>query len=104
MDVRQAINLAKSYIREVYADEGLTDLGLEETEYDDARGEWLITLGFFRPWNNPRTATAAQSALEAMGYPLGAADPRRRTYKIITISNDGTILAMKNRQATDAGG
>jgi hypothetical protein len=102
MDVRQAIAQAKAYLREVYADEGLTDLGLEETDFDETRGEWLITLGFFRPWNNPRAA--AQSALDAIGYPLGAADPRRRTYKVVTISKDGTIRAMKNRQATDAGG
>jgi hypothetical protein len=102
MDVREAIALAKNDLRDVYAEEGLSDLGLEETEYDDANREWLITLGFFRPWNSPRTAV--QSAVEAMAYPYGAADPRRRTYKIIRASEAGAVVAMKNRQATDASG
>jgi hypothetical protein len=50
-----AIKIAKDYVNEVFADEHVTNLGLDETEYDPATGRWYITVGFSRPWNTPRT-------------------------------------------------
>jgi len=96
VDVREAIAAAKKYISEVYADEDVSNLGLEETEHDEARGRWVITLGFSRPWNTPRSR--AQEVLEN----LGAVSPLKRSYKIITISDNGDIISMKNRPRSDA--
>ena len=91
MDVKQAIAAAKQYINEVYASEQVTNLGLEEVEHPQAAGNWVITLGFSRPWNTPRTR--AQEVLEN----LGAVSSLKRSYKVITMSDDGTVLSMKNR-------
>lgn len=92
MDVKDAIRVAKDYVNEVLTDEQVTNLGLEETEFDPASGCWSITLGFSRPWNTPRTR--AQEVLEN----LGAVSSLRRSYKVITISHEGEVLSMKNRR------
>ena len=95
MDVKTAIATAKSYVQDVYTEERVTNLGLEEVQYDDLRGQWAITLGFSRPWNSPRTR--AQEILEG----LGGVSALKRCYKIITVANDGTVVAMKNRATED---
>ena len=65
MDVKEAIAAAKKYVAEVYSDEHVTNLGLEEVEHAVATGNWVVTLSFFRPWNTPRTR--AQEVLENLG-------------------------------------
>ena len=96
MDVKDAIKLAKDYVSEVFAEEQVTNLGLDETEYDPAAGRWYITVGFSRPWNTPRTR--AQEILENMG----AVSSLRRSYKVIVISDDGKVLSMKKRSKVEA--
>jgi len=91
MEVKEAIKRAKDYVTEVYAEEQVTNIGLDETEYDSTTGRWYITVGFSRPWNTPRTK--AQELLEHMG----AVTSYRRSYKVIVMSDDGKVLSMKNR-------
>lgn len=91
MDAKEAIATAKRYVSEVYSDEHVTNLGLEEIEHLPAEGHWIITVGFSRPWNTARTR--AQEVLEN----LGAVSALRRSYKVITVSDDGSVLSMKNR-------
>ena len=96
MEVKEAIAAAKRYISEIYADEQVTNFGLEEIEHPNSAGNWIITVAFSRPWNTPRTR--AQEVLEN----LGAVSPLKRSYKIITITEDGTVLSMRNREKIDA--
>jgi hypothetical protein len=96
MDAKEAIAAAKTYVNEVYADEHVTNLGLEEVEHIPAAGSWAITLAFSRPWNTPRTR--AQEILEN----LGGVSSLKRSYKVVTIADDGTVLSMKNRTRVDA--
>jgi hypothetical protein len=96
MDVKEAIAAAKTYINEIYADEQVTNLGLEEIEHPAEDSNWIITLAFSRPWNTPRTR--AQEVLEN----LGAVSALKRSYKVITMDKDGTIISMKNRERADA--
>jgi len=96
MDVKEAIAAAKTYIQDIYADEHVTNLGLEEVEHLQQAGQWHVTLGFSRPWNTPRTR--AQEVLEN----LGALSAMRRSYKVVTVTDDGTILSMKDRPRLDA--
>lgn len=95
MDVLEAIRIAKNYVSSILVDEHVTNLGVEETEVDSHSGGWLITLGFSRPWNTPRTR--AQEVLEN----LGAVSGLRRSYKVLTVSPDGQVLSMKNRTRAD---
>jgi hypothetical protein len=96
MDVKEAIAAAKKYVNEVYADEQVTNLGLEEVEHSPGAGSWEITLAFSRPWNTPRTR--AQEILEN----LGGVSSLKTSYKVITIADDGTVLSMKNRPKAEA--
>ncbi|WP_375460302.1 hypothetical protein [uncultured Enterovirga sp.] len=95
MDVKEAISTAKSYVKDVFSeDEPISNLGLEEVEFDHRREEWKITLGFSRPWSTPRTR--AREIFEGMG---GTITPHKRVQKVLTVSDsDGRVLAMKNRE------
>jgi hypothetical protein len=95
MDEKEAVAAAKRFVSDIYAGEQVTNLGLEEIEHIVSGGNWVVTLGFSRPWNTPRTR--AQEVLEN----LGAVSSLRRSFKVITIAEDGTILSMKNRAKED---
>jgi hypothetical protein len=91
MDVKEAVALARRYLQEVFAEEKIVNLGLEEIEYDDAQHLWSITLGFSRPWDN-----TAQGAIAAA---LGT--PKQREYKVVKIDDkDKRGIAIKNREPT----
>jgi len=82
MEVKSAVTIAKGHIEELFGDEGLLDMGLEEVELDD-EGIWRITIGFSRPWNRN------------VGTILGHENPR--SYKIITLlDSDGRVLSVKD--------
>ena len=89
MDVKEAVALARLYLQEVFAEEKIENLGLEEVEYDDIQHLWSITLGFSRPWDN--------SDRGAVATMLGT--PKKREYKIVKIDGkDKKAIAIKNRE------
>jgi hypothetical protein len=96
MDAKEAIAAAKAYVNEVYADEQISNVGLEEIEHVSTSGDWVVTLSFSRAWNTPRTR--AQEVLEN----LGAVSSLKRSHKVITMAADGMILSMKDRIRADA--
>lgn len=49
MDAKEATQIAVRYVAELFANEAIGDLGLEEVEYDGNAGEWAVTVGFSRP-------------------------------------------------------
>lgn len=90
MEVKEAVALAKQYIREVFAEEPMIDLGLEEVEFDDSSGAWLITFGFSRPWDDIKTP----NPFAAIG-----GFKKKRDYKIVRISDqDKKRISVKNRE------
>jgi hypothetical protein len=95
MDVRDAIKAAKDYVANVYADERVMNIGLEETEFDEATGTWSITIGFSRPWN------ALQSTRSALLESLGANPPVRRSYKVVHVNSAGQAVSMSHRKMAE---
>jgi hypothetical protein len=88
MDVKEAVAAAKKYVGELFAQEGISNLGLEEVEFDDEAKEWRVTVGFSRPWDSVSTLFATVQQLS---------NPRR-AYKIVRISDStGAALSVKNR-------
>lgn len=75
------VALAKQHIRDLFAGEGIRDLGLEEVEYDNDERMWRVTIVFSRPWDEPKG-------------PLGqfAGVKKAREYKDVRIADltDGT--------------
>jgi hypothetical protein len=93
MEVREAVAEAKKYVQELFAQESISNLGLEEVEFDEAAGAWSITVGFSRPWETP------QNALAVLARQLQPP----RAYKIVRI-HDKTrqLISVKNREPTHA--
>jgi hypothetical protein len=89
MDVKQAVDLAKQHVADLFATEGLFNLGLEEVEYDDARDLWRITVGFSRTWDQQGSVASLLA-------------PTKRTYKVVTIDKTGKVISVKNRETADA--
>jgi len=91
MDVKEAIRLAKSHLQEIFAEERIQNLGLEEVEYDDNNKIWSITLGFSRPWD-----TGPDSIATALHF------NRRRDYKIVRICDpEKKVISIKNREVVE---
>lgn len=89
MEAHDVIKRAKAWVTDIYAEEGIQNLGLEEIDYDEDERAWNVTLGFSRPWNTARNAITAIT-----GEPVA-----RRTYKIVKLSDsDGRVLSLHNRE------
>lgn len=89
MNVKQAVSNAKMYVADLFADEDLRNLGLEEVELDSQTNEWIVTIGFSRPWDEPKNTLAA----------LASGSAARRAFKVVRISNASTdVVSVKNRE------
>lgn len=90
MEVKDAVKTAKTYLSDLLADENMTNLGLEEIEFNDDEGAWDVTLGFSRPWNSSRGPLSTIT-----GEPTA-----RRAYRVIRIQDkDGRVLFVRKREA-----
>jgi hypothetical protein len=90
MDVKEVVKLAKQHVIDLFAEEKIMNLGLEEVEFDEATNTWSVTIGFSRPWDEPRSSFAALAG--QMLYP-------KRSYKVILVSDGAAkVLSVKNRE------
>ena len=90
MNVKEAVRAANKYITELFADEEVQDLGLEEVVFDETANAWKITIGFSRPWE--RRSLAAN---------LGGQGWKNRSFKVVEINDHtGEIVAMTHRSVT----
>lgn len=88
-DVKQAVRVAKQHLLQVFSGEEITDVGLEEVEFDNTKGNWKITIGFTRPWDHKHSLATALGT-QHMG----------RSYKVIRIGQDGRMVSIKDRILT----
>src|SRR5688572_25894281 len=94
MEVKDAVRLAKTHIVDLFGDEGVSNLGLEEVLYDDTEAIWRVTVGFSRPWD--RAYGGITASLVSAGFDPGP----RRSYKVVEIRDDsGRVLSVKNRES-----
>jgi hypothetical protein len=97
MDVKEAVKIAKEFIADLFSTEGITNLGLEEVEFDEGSSSWNVTIGFSRPWDKPGpnvlSALAGQLAQQLAEQNL------RRSYKIVCIDNiTKKVRSVKNME------
>lgn len=93
MDVKEAARTAKEYLADLFSEEEITDVGLEEVAFDGLSSEWRITMGFSRPWNRQRGHMNVFAA-------LGDRQPSQmeRSYKVIAINDEsGAVISLKDR-------
>lgn len=94
MDVKSAVSIAKSYVIDLYNEERISNLGLEEVKYNPGVKQWRITLGFSRPWDYPASLLA----------PEWRGRPDARSFKAVVIDdNNGLVLSIENREFAEAG-
>ena len=92
MDVKEAVQAAKKHVAEIFADESIANVGLEEVEFDETEQVWAITIGFSRPWDH---AGSVMHALEG--------GSRARTFKTVRIHDEsGRVQSVKHRDVTGA--
>jgi hypothetical protein len=89
MNVKDVIKRAKEWVTDIYSDEGIINLGLEEIEFDEPAQLWRVTLGFSRPWNTVRGALAA----------IGGDVAARRAYRVVSLKPEGEVVSVKRRDA-----
>ena len=101
MDVKEAARTAREYITDLFADEDVKHVGLEEVEFDDLAEVWHITIGFSRPWELAKDSTAPSfsgSVLDELKPP----PLTQRSYKIVRVrDNDGHVISVVNRALAD---
>ncbi|MCY3768832.1 MAG: hypothetical protein OXG56_05640 [Gammaproteobacteria bacterium] len=94
MNVKEAVRTAKEYVSELYEDESVKHLGVEEVLFDEGINAWRITVGFYRPWNKNHGLTALIGETTA-GEP---ALWKRRSFKVVQVDgNTGDIHSMIDR-------
>jgi hypothetical protein len=99
IDVKTAVKRAKDYVAELFASEKIGNLGLEELDYDDAKRAWVVTIGFVRVWDrHPPDRVGCLAAGLVQQSPF---DGQPRTYKTVTVADDGTVRGIKNRDVVD---
>jgi hypothetical protein len=88
MDVKEAIKRAKAYVADVFAEESIANIGLEEVRLDDENRNWLITIGFSR-----------LSGIDQMTKNLSfLKSDLPRIYKVVKVQDhDGKLISISNR-------
>ncbi len=90
MDVKEAVALAKGYIRDLFSGEAISNVGLEEVEFVEGAKVWRVTIGFSRPWDT------APNALAAIAQQVSSP---KRSYKVVQIDDSrGQVRSVKNRE------
>ncbi|WP_311276859.1 hypothetical protein [Methylobacterium sp. WCS2018Hpa-22] len=92
LKAKEAISIAKGWIEDVFGPEHPSNIGLEEVKFDDRNENWLITVGFSRPWNSERTVVTAFSGEKNL----------KRSFKVVTIKDStGEVQSVTNRSSDD---
>jgi hypothetical protein len=102
MEVKDAVKLAKAYVADIFEDENIREIGLEETEFVDDKGLWLITVGFRRPFRRSESEKRGTPLVDLSralgGFSTGPTVYEERWYKVVEIDNvSGSINSMRDR-------
>lgn len=90
MNLKEAVVAAKSAIIDLFGDEGISEVGLEEVVYDEQSATWRVTIGFRRPWT--KTDDGPLSGLTS-------AFRQTRWYKVVTLAAaDGSFLGVTDHE------
>lgn len=96
MEVKQVVAMAVDHIKELFEHEQLSNLGLEEVDFDDRCNEWVVTVGFSRPWDYPPKAGALAELAVRSVQP-------KRSFKVVRVSDDlEKVLSVKNWVAPES--
>ena len=85
IDIKTAVSAAMAFVREMYAEEQLRDLALEEVERSADGVSWLVTVGF-----------GGQERASTMSVVAGEGTPRQ--FKQLAVDGaTGDVVSMRSR-------
>ena len=91
IDVKEAVRTAANYLADLFAEEDISDIRLEEVELSEDNQTWNVTLSFLR---KVRVRGAPAEALSA-----GLGPQMDRDFKVLTVrAEDGVVTSVKIRQ------
>ena len=93
MGAKEAVRTAKDYIEDVFAEESIARVGLEELEFRPDDAVWEVTIGFRRSWK-------PEAFRPSEGFPLLSRPKSRRIYKTVCVRTDGQVVAVKHRDVS----
>ena len=97
MDVKQAAQTARRYVADVFAEDEISFVALEEVEFDAGSDVWNITLSFLRP-------SGTMSGLDVIAPGLSRGENVQRCYKIVNVDDEsGNVISVKHRVLNAAG-
>ena len=89
MEVKEAAQVAKATVASLFEDQQISNILLEEVDFEELPETWSITVGFFR-----QSEVDSQSIAGAISPLIG----RRRSFKVVRIRDrDGHVLSVKHR-------
>ncbi len=95
MDVKEAVKVAKEYFANLFDDELIRNVGLEEVDFDYESNTWKITFGFFRAQDDGTDPSE-------FDYKFGEI-LLRRSYKTVGINDSsGCVEWLRDRFMVDA--
>jgi len=97
MDIKDAIKKAIACVKDLFSDEHIGHIGLEEVRLNEVEGLWEITVGFSRPWDSPK------SVYNNFNEMLNPTPPQMRHYKIVKIDDaSGEVKSIEIREVVHA--
>jgi hypothetical protein len=85
LDVKAAVTTAVTYLKDLYSEEELKNIRLEEVWLSDDEKYWYVTIGY-------NSLTSARDPLASLRLP-------EREYKLFKVRvEDGRVMKMKMRQ------
>ena len=98
MDVKEAARTARAYIADLFADENVQHVCLEEVEFDDVAEIWNITIGFSRPWELSKDPLKNSASSFPVWLPELNPPTPQRSYKIVRVrDSDGCVISVAHR-------
>jgi len=97
MDAKEAVRLAKDYVKDIFVEEQITNVGLEEIKFNDDQDCWEITVGFSRPWDYyaRNLFEDVHSSFEKQRR------PKTRSFKVVNIdASNAKVLSVRNHELT----
>jgi hypothetical protein len=97
MDIKYAIKKAIACVKDLFSDENIGHIGLEEVRFNEDDGFWEVTIGFSRPWDSPKSLSSSITEI------LNPTPPQMRHYKVVKIDDkSGEVKAIEIREVAHA--
>jgi hypothetical protein len=97
IDVKKAVGISLKYIQELFADEAITDVTLEEVALSEDSKRWFVTVGFTRELETP-LGSKTTGPFDFLPVPTSVSTAAR-VYKIVELDADsGEPIAVRIRE------